>query len=39
MILALVFVPAVYVLMTRENSVSQPEPAVARNIALAEGAA
>ena len=39
MILALVFVPAVYVLKTRENSVYQPEPAVARNIALAEGAA
>lgn len=39
MILALVFVPAVYVLMNRENSVSRPEPAVTRIIALAGGAA
>ncbi len=39
MILALVFVPAVYVLLNRENGVSQPEPAVTRNLAIAASAA
>lgn len=35
MILALVFVPAVYALMTREKRTDRPEPAVARDLMLA----
>ncbi len=38
MILALVFVPAVYVLTHRENSVSQPEPTGTKYLALGGGA-